>query len=161
MQTNLIAINASIEAPRAGDEGRGIAVVEEEVGDLATQSAAATKEVESIISTIQAEIVQVMEAIEVGNSRAAEGTRLIEDTKQSLQQIVGVSRQIDSLVESISQTTISQAQTSETVTQLIGQIANISERTSGTSQEISHSLKSTVAIAQKLQSSVDTFIVEN
>lgn len=161
MQTNLLAINASIEAARAGDEGRGFAVVAEEVGDLATQSAAATKEVESIISKIQTEIVQVMEAIEVGNSRAAEGTRLIEDTKQSLQQIVGVSRQIDSLVESISQTTISQAQTSETVTQLIGQIANISERTSGTSQEISHSLKSTVAIAQQLQSSVDTFIVEN
>ncbi|WP_019508937.1 methyl-accepting chemotaxis protein [Pleurocapsa sp. PCC 7319] len=161
MQTNLLAINASIEAARAGDEGRGFAVVAEEVGDLATQSAAATKEVESIISKIQAEIVQVMEAIEVGNSRAAEGTRLIEDTKQSLQQIVGVSRQIDSLVESISQTTISQAQTSETVTQLIGQIANISERTSDTSQEISHSLTSTVAIAQQLQSSVDTFIVEN
>ena len=161
MQTNLLAINASIEAARAGDEGRGFAVVAEEVGDLATQSAAATKEVESIISKIQAEIVQVMEAIEVGNSRAAEGTRLVEDTKQSLQQIVGVSRQIDSLVESISQTTISQAQTSETVTQLIGKIANISERTSDTSQEISHSLKSTVAIAQQLQSSVDTFIVEN
>ena len=161
MQTNLLAINASIEAARAGEEGRGFAVVAEEVGDLATQSAAATKEVESIISKIQAEIVQVMEAIEVGNSRAAEGTRLVEDTKQSLQQIVGVSRQIDSLVESISQTTVSQAKTSETVTQLIGQIANISEHTSDTSQEISHSLKSTVAIAQQLQSSVDTFIVEN
>ncbi len=161
MQTNLLAINASIEAARAGEEGRGFAVVAEEVGDLATQSAAATKEVESIISTIQKEIVQVTEAMEVGNSRAAEGTRLIEDTKQSLQQILGVSRHIDSLVESISQTTISQANTSETVTKLIGKIANISERTSDTSQEISLSLNTTVAIAQKLQSSVDTFIVEN
>ena len=160
MQTNLLAINASIEAARAGEEGRGFAVVAEEVGGLATQSAEATKEVEKIISTIQKEIAEVVEAMEMGNERVLEGTRLVEDTKNSLEQILGVSRHIDSLVESISQTTVSQAQTSQAVTQLMGQIAQISEKTSSTSQEVSLSLETTVAIARQLQSSVDTFKVE-
>jgi twitching motility protein PilJ len=160
MQTNLLAINASIEAARAGDAGKGFAVVAEEVGQLATQSTEATKEIENIISTIQKEILQVVEAMETGSEQAETGTRLVEDSKASLEQIVEVSQQIDSLVRSISQTTISQAETSETVRQLMAQVAQLSTKTSHTSSEISHSLASTVAIAHKLQSSVDTFKVD-
>jgi methyl-accepting chemotaxis protein PixJ len=160
MQTNLLAINASIEAARAGDAGKGFAVVAEEVGQLATQSTEATKEIENIISTIQKEILQVVDAMETGSEQAEAGTRLVEDSKASLEQIVEVSQQIDSLVRSISQTTISQAETSETVRQLMAQVAQLSTKTSNTSSEISHSLASTVAIAHKLQSSVDTFKVE-
>jgi twitching motility protein PilJ len=160
MQTNLLAINASIEAARAGEAGKGFAVVAEEVGQLATQSTQATKEVENIISTIQKEILQVVEAMETGIEQAETGTRLVEDSKASLEQIVEVSQQIDRLVRSISQTTISQAETSETVTQLMTQIAQLSTNTSNTSSEISHSLASTIEIAQSLQSSVDTFKIE-
>jgi twitching motility protein PilJ len=160
MQTNLLAINASIEAARAGEAGKGFAVVAEEVGQLATQSTQATKEVENIISTIQKEILQVVEAMETGIEQAETGTRLVEDSKASLEQIVEVSQQIDRLVRSISQTTISQAETSEAVTQLMTQIAQLSTNTSNTSSEISHSLASTIEIAQSLQSSVDTFKIE-
>ena len=160
MQTNLLAINASIEAARAGEEGKGFAVVAEEVGELATRSSEATKEVGTIIADIQKEIFQVVEAMEVGIIQAEEGTRLVEGTKDSLQQIVEVSYQIDRLVQSISQTTVSQAKTSEDVTELMEQIARISERTSSFSQNASDSLESTVEIAQKLQLSVNTFKVE-
>ena len=160
MQTNLLAINASIEAARAGEEGKGFAVVAEEVGELATQSSEATKEVGTIIADIQKGIFQVVEAMEVGIIQAEEGTRLVEGTKDSLQQIVEVSYQIDRLVQSISQTTVSQAKTSEDVTELMEQIARISERTSSFSQNASDSLESTVEIAQKLQLSVNTFKVE-
>ncbi|GAB4523985.1 MAG: hypothetical protein Tsb0014_02080 [Pleurocapsa sp.] len=160
MQTNLLAINASIEAARAGEQGRGFAVVAEEVGTLAIQSADATKEVESIVATIQKEISQVIDAMEVGNKRVVEGTRLVEDTKKSLEQILGVSHHIDRLLQDISQATVSQAQTSETVTQLMELIASVSEKTSNASQEVSLSLEETVAIAKKLQSSVDTFKIE-
>ena len=160
MQTNLLAINASIEAARAGEQGRGFAVVAEEVGTLAIQSADATKEVESIVATIQKEIAQVIDAMEIGNKRVVEGTRLVEDTKNSLEQILGVSRHIDRLVQDISQTTVSQTETSETVTQLMDRIARVSEKTSTASQKVSLSLGETVAIAQKLQSSVDTFKVD-
>ncbi len=160
MQTNLLAINASIEAARAGEEGKGFAVVAEEVGELATRSSEATKEVGTIIADIQKGIFQVVEAMEVGIIQAEEGTRLVEGTKDSLQQIVEVSYQIDRLVQSISQTTVSQAKTSEDVTELMEQIARISERTSSFSQNASNSLESTVEIAQKLQLSVNTFKVE-
>lgn len=160
MQTNLLSINASIEAARAGEEGKGFAVVAEEVGELATQSSEATKEVGSIIAKIQKEIYQVVEAMEIGLSQAEEGTRLVENTKDSLLQIVEVSYQIDHLVQSISKTTVSQAKTSQNVTQLMEQIAQVSEQTSQVSQSASNSLESTVAIAQKLQSSVGTFKVE-
>jgi twitching motility protein PilJ len=160
MQTNLLAINASIEAARAGEQGRGFAVVAEEVGTLAIQSADATKEVEKIVATIQKEIAQVIDAMEVGNRRVSEGTRLVEDTKKSLEQILEVSHHIDRLVQDISHTTVSQTQTSETVTHLMGLIARVSEKTSNASQEVSLSLDETVAIAKKLQSSVDTFKIE-
>ena len=160
IQTNLLSINASIEAARAGEEGKGFAVVAEEVGALATQSSEATKEVSSIIAEIQTEITQVVEAMEVGIVQAEQGTRLVEKTKGSLQQIVEVSYQIDHLVQSISNTTVSQAKTSQNVTRLMEQIARIAERTSGFSQNASSSLESTVAIAKKLRSSVGTFKVE-
>ena len=160
IQTNLLSINASIEAARAGEEGKGFAVVAEEVGALATQSSEATKEVSTIIAGIQTEITQVVEAMEVGIIQAEQGTRLVEKTKASLQQIVEVSYQIDHLVQSISKTTVSQAETSQNVTQLMEQIAQLSKRTSGFSQNASSSLESTVAIAKKLQSSVGTFKVE-
>jgi methyl-accepting chemotaxis protein PixJ len=160
MQTNLLSINASIEAARAGEEGKGFAVVAEEVGALATQSSDATKEVGTIIVGIQKEIAQVVEAMEIGIIQAEEGTRLVENTKESLQQIVEVSYQIDNLVQAISQTTVSQAETSRNVTQLMEQIAQISEQTSSISQNASNSLESTVAIAEKLKSSVGTFKVQ-
>ena len=159
LQTNLLAINASIEAARAGEEGRGFAVVAEEVGELAAQSAAATKEIEQIVENIQLETSEVVEAMELGTAQVVEGTRLVEQTKQSLGQIVEVSRQIDQLVQSISGATVSQVQTSESVTKLMEEIAQISQRTSDSSRAVSGSLQGTVEIAQQLQSSVGAFKV--
>ncbi|BAU64293.1 methyl-accepting chemotaxis protein [Stanieria sp. NIES-3757] len=161
MQTNLLAINASIEAARAGAEGKGFAVVAEEVGELATQSAQATKEVEKILAKIQKETAQVVEAMAIGTTQVVEGTRLAEDTKQSLEQIVQISRQIDELVQSISSATVSQAETSQTVAQLMEQVARVSENTSTASRQVSSSLENTVAIARQLQASVNTFKTGN
>ncbi|HEY9844661.1 MAG TPA: methyl-accepting chemotaxis protein, partial [Candidatus Caenarcaniphilales bacterium] len=159
LQTNLLAINASIEAARAGEEGRGFAVVAEEVGALAVQSAEATKEIEQIVEAIQRETNQVVEAMELGTTQVVEGAHLVEDTKQSLGQIVEVSHQIDALVASISKATVSQAQTSQAVTYLMQEIAKVSERTSDSSRQVSSSLQQTVEVAQQLQASVGTFKV--
>jgi twitching motility protein PilJ len=159
MQTNLLAINASIEAARAGEEGRGFAVVAEEVGELAAQSAAATKEIEQIVENIQLETNSVVEAMEVGTTQVVEGTRLVEQTKESLAQIVEVSTQIDLLVQSISNATVSQAMTSQSVKELMQEIAQISQNTSDSSKTVARSLKETVSITEELQESVSTFQV--
>ncbi len=161
LQTNLLAINASIEAARAGKEGRGFAVVAEEVGALAAQSAEATKEIEQIVENIQSETGEVVDAMERGTTQVVEGTRQVEEAKESLQQIVKVSRQIDELLQSISSATVSQTEASEVVKQLMQQVTQSSERTSDTSRQVSGSLQETVAIAQRLQASVGTFKVEN
>jgi methyl-accepting chemotaxis protein len=159
LQTNLLAINASIEAARAGEEGRGFAVVAEEVGQLAAQSAAATREIEKIVETIQLETGEVVGAMELGTTQVVEGTRLVEEAKLSLEQILDVSSQIDDLVQSISTATVSQAQTSQVVTDLMKEIARASERTSGSSRQVAQALQQTVDVSQELQAAVDVFKV--
>ncbi|MGD1910206.1 MAG: methyl-accepting chemotaxis protein [Rivularia sp. (in: cyanobacteria)] len=157
MQTNLLAINAGIEAARAGEEGQGFAVVAEEVGELAARSASATKEIEQIVENIQRETGELVDSMEVGVTQVVEGTRVVEDAKYSLNEILQVSRQIDSLVKSISEATASQVKTSQEVSHLMRDIADISQRTTTSSEEVSLSLQQTVEISQRLQESVDTF----
>lgn len=159
LQTNLLAINAGIEAARAGEEGQGFAVVAEEVGELAARSAAATREIEQIVENIQQETASVVEAMELGTSQVVEGTHLVEDAKQSLSQILEVSRQIDQLVQSISTATVSQAETSQAITELMKDIAGLSERTSNSTRQVASSLQDTVGIASELQASVGAFNV--
>ncbi|MGB3755756.1 MAG: methyl-accepting chemotaxis protein [Rivularia sp. (in: cyanobacteria)] len=160
-QTNLLAINAGIEAARAGEEGQGFAVVAEEVGELAARSASATKEIEQVVENIQRETSELVESMEVGVSQVVEGTRVVEGAKYSLNEILQISRQIDTLVKSISEATASQVQTSQEVSHLMKHIADISQRTTVSSEEVSNSLQKTVEISQRLQDSVGAFTVNS
>jgi len=101
----------------------------------------------------------VVGAMELGTTQVVEGTRLLEEAKNSLGHIVEVSKQIDDLVQSISSATVSQAQTSQAVTSLMKEIAKSSERTSASSRRVSGALKQTVEVAQQLQASVGVFKV--
>ncbi len=165
VQTNLLAINAGIEARRAAkenpsQENQGFIIIAREISELAARSAAATQEIEQIVENIQIETSLVVEAMKLGTSEVVEGTQLVEETKQSLSQILEVSRQIDQLVASISRATVSQAETSQAVTDVMKEIAKVSEQTSQSSHQISRSLQQTVSVAQQLQASVEVFKVD-
>ncbi len=151
MQTNLLAINAGIEAARMGEESQGFVVVVEEVSELAVRSAQATKEVGEIVENIQQETKEVIKAMQEGVNQVTQGTQIVEHAKHSLSQILDVSRQIDALVQSISTATIYGVQTSQTVSELMKQLATTSKSTSESSVQVSESLQKTVKISQQLQ----------
>ncbi|MGI0491247.1 methyl-accepting chemotaxis protein [Alkalinema pantanalense CENA528] len=160
MQTNLLAINAGIEAARAGEDGQGFAVVAEEVAELATRAAAATREIETIVLTIQQETAEVVNAMEQGTSQVVKSTRLVNDAKDTLGQVVEVARQVDELVQAISEATVSQVATSNAISDRMREIAQFSSRTSDSSRDVSATLRQTLNIAQELQASVGTFVVD-
>jgi twitching motility protein PilJ len=159
MQTNLLAINAGIEAARMGEESQGFLVVAEEVSELAARSAQATKEIAEIVENIQQETNEVVEAMQEGVTHVAKGTQIVEDAKHSLNQILDVSRQIDALVQSISTTTVYGVQTSQTVSELMKQVANTSKSTSESSVLVSESLQKMARISQQLQETVGSLKV--
>ncbi|MEM7592409.1 MAG: methyl-accepting chemotaxis protein [Cyanobacteria bacterium P01_A01_bin.83] len=159
LKTNVLAINASVEAGRAGEYGQGFTIVAEQVGALAEQSAAATKEIASIVAAIQAETQEVNQAMESGTTQVVETSRLIESTKQGLSVVLEKSQQIDRLMESISQSTVSQANTSQNVTSLMQKIARLSESTSQSSAKVAQSIVETAQVASRLESAVGQFKV--
>jgi twitching motility protein PilJ len=161
LQTNLLAINAGIEASRAGEEGQGFRVVAEQIGDLATQVTNATRDIEQVIETIEQATQDVTVAMEQGRTQVVNTTRMVIDAKQSLEQIFEVSHEIDSLVQSISGATVTQAQTSGMVKQLMQEIAKTSQYTSESSRQVSSSLQQTVEVAQQLQMSVGRFKIDD
>lgn len=159
VQTNLLAINASIEVARAGEEGQGFAVVAEEVGELAARSATATQEIEQIAEKIKRDTTEVMKAIEIGVNQVIESTQNAVDAKESLNGIGDICQQIDNFVESISTTATSQLETSQIISQVIENLAAISQKTSDSSRQISTSLQRTTAVCQQLEKQVETFKV--
>jgi methyl-accepting chemotaxis protein len=159
LKTNLLAINASVEASRAGEQGQGFTVVAEQVGALAEQSAAATKEIAQIVAAIQMGTQEVTQAMELGTAQVVDSTRLVESTKQSLGLVLEKSQEINQLMRSISEATVSQANTSQTVTDLMQQIAELSEASSASSKQVAQSMVTTAQVAQKLESTVAKFRV--
>jgi len=158
-QTNLLALNAAIEAARAGEEGRGFAVVADEVGTLARQSVEATAEIETLVAEIQAETDEVMAAMKAGTEQVVTGTKLVDETRQSLNKITAASAQISALVEAIAQATVTQSQTSVAVTQTITDVALIANKNSTEAILVSASFKELLTVAQQLEASVGQFKV--
>ncbi len=159
-RTNLLALNASIEAARAGEAGRGFAIVADEVRQLADRAAKASKEIEQIVLQIQGETGSVMTAMEEGTQQVIEGTKLAEQAKRSLEDIITVSNRIDVLVRSITADTVEQTETSRAVAQVMQSVELTAQETSQEAQRVSGSLQSLVGVARDLLTSVERFRVE-
>jgi twitching motility protein PilJ len=159
-RTNLLALNASIEAARAGEAGKGFAIVADEVRQLADRSAKALKEIEQIVLQIQSETGSVMAAMEQGTQQVIQGTKLAEEAKKSLDDIIQVSNRIDSLVRSITTDTVEQRETSKAVTEVMQSVEIQAQSTSQEAQKVSSSLENLVVVARNLLTYVERFKVE-
>ena len=159
LKTNVLAINASAEADRAGEFGQGFAIVAEQVSLLAKQSSAALQDIARTVGLIQAETEEVNLAMRSGNDQVLETSLLVKSTKETLEQALEKSQSINQLMESISQSTISQSTTSENVTELMQKIAKLSETTSLSSKRVARSIVETANVAEKLESTVSQFKV--
>ncbi len=159
-RTNLLALNASIEAARAGESGKGFAIVADEVRQLADRSAKALKEIEHIVLQIQSETGSVMAAMEQGTQQVIQGTKLAEQAKRSLDDIIQVSNRIDALVRSITTDTIEQRETSKAVTEVMQSVEIQAQSTSQEAQKVSSSLENLVVVARNLLTYVERFKVE-
>ncbi|HBC43373.1 MAG TPA: methyl-accepting chemotaxis protein [Pseudanabaena sp.] len=160
-RTNLLALNASIEAARAGDAGRGFAIVADEVRQLADRAAKASKEIEQIVLQIQSETSNVQQAMEIGTQQVIDGTKRAEQARQSLTDIIQVSHRIETLVLSITEDTVKQTETSRTVSQVMQSVELTAQETSQESQRVSASLQNLVGVARSLQDSVERFRVDS
>jgi len=158
-QTRMLAFNVSIEAGRAGGEGQVIHTIAREVHALVHQSEEAAKEIRQLAVGIQAETNEVAVAMESSTEQVILGTQLIDETRQSLNEVTNASLQINQLVQAITQATIVQQHASETIAQTMTDVAESAQKTSMETQQVSASFEQLRSVAQLLQEGVDQFKV--
>lgn len=158
-QTNVLALNAAIQAASAGEAGRGFTVVAEEVQRLAERSGEATKQIGAIVKTIQTDTQDAVSAMEKSTHGVVEGAKLSDAAGQALGEIGQVSRRLAELIEGISKTTSAQAESAGVVAKNIQDILHISEQTSKGTRQNADSVRQLAALAQELKQSVSGFKV--
>ena len=158
-QTNVLALNAAIQAASAGEAGRGFSVVAEEVQRLAERSAEATKQIGALVRTIQTDTHDAVAAMEKSTQGVVEGARLSDAAGAALLDIRRVSNQLAELIQEISVATGRQAQSASGVAGNIQNILTVTEQTQQGTQQTAQSIHALSRLAEELKNSVSRFRV--
>ena len=156
-QTNILALNASIEASRAGEASRGFAVVADEVQKLAERSTAATRKIEVLVSTIQSDTNEAVVSMERSTTDVVGGALLAENAGAALDEIEQVSHQMASLIQNISDTGRDQNRLAAAINKNMQVLREISTRTTKSTTATSTAISKLSALATQLRQSVRGF----
>lgn len=156
-QTNILALNAAIQASMAGDAGRGFAVVADEVQRLAERSATATKQIEALVKTIQNDTNDAVISMEQTTSEVVRGARLAQDAGVALEEIETVSANLAELIQNISNAARQQASSAGHISNTMNVIQEITSQTSAGTSATAKSIGTLASMAVELRDSVTGF----
>jgi methyl-accepting chemotaxis protein len=158
-QTNLLALNAAIEAARAGEQGRGFAVVASEVRRLAERTAAATKEIAAVIQNVQSMTADAVQQMRSGTGAVEQGVEATGKAGESIQRIIGEADTVGTLVAQIACSATQQAAATEQITASMGQISEFASESADGSQLSARACEQLFDLALGLQNMVNRFDV--
>ncbi len=156
-QTNILALNAAIQASMAGEAGRGFAVVADEVQRLAERSGNATKQIEALVKTIQTDTNEAVISMEASTSEVVHGARLAQDAGVALEEIERVSKTLADLIQNISNAARQQAASAGHVSNTMNVIQEITNQTSEGTQNTASSIGKLAELADELNNSISGF----
>ena len=156
-QTNILSLNAAIQASMAGDAGRGFAVVADEVQRLAERSAAATKQIEALVKTIQNDTNEAVISMEQTTTEVVRGARLAQDAGVALEEIETVSNNLAELIQNISNAARQQASSAGHISNTMNVIQEITSQTSAGTTATAKSIGNLAEMANMLRESVAGF----
>lgn len=156
-QTNLLALNAAIEAARAGEQGRGFAVVADEVRKLAERTTRATREIGVMITSIQDETSRAVSAMNEGNLKVENGVRLANEAGQALKDIVSGVELVTDMIAQIATSAEEQSATTDEIARSVESIAEVSKENVSATGEVARATGELAALAAELKSLVSGF----
>jgi methyl-accepting chemotaxis protein len=156
-QTNLLALNAAIEAARAGEQGRGFAVVADEVRKLAERTTTATKEIANMIQTIQGETIQAVQSMELGTKEVDQGIAMADAAGSSLREIVELSQRVTDMVTQMASASEQQAGASEEISKSVEGISSVTQETATGIQQIARTAEDLNRLTDDLQRMIGRF----